>query len=58
MPDPSTVRRWAGQLFCLGVVLSIRLWQAAGWNIFRPPTILAWDWNAVRLILPLEVNSS
>lgn len=58
LPDPSTVRRWAGQLFCLGVLLAIRIWQMAGWNIFGPPTILAWDWNAIRLTLPLEVNSS
>jgi len=58
LPDPSTVRRWAGQLFCLGVLLASRIWQMAGWNIFGPPTILAWDWNAIRLTLPLEVNSS
>lgn len=58
LPDPSTVRRWAGQLFYLTVVLVARSWQATGWNIFGPPTILAWDWNAIRLILPLEVNSS
>ena len=25
---------------------------------FGPSTILAWDWGAVRLILPVEVNSS
>jgi len=58
LPDPSTVRRWAGQLFFLGVLLVSRLWQATGWNIFGPPTILAWDWSAIRLILPVEVNSS
>jgi hypothetical protein len=58
LPDPSTVRRWAGQLFYLGVLLAIRLWQAAGWSIVGPPTILAWDWSAIRHILPLEVNSS
>lgn len=58
MPDPSTVRRWAGQLFCLWVLLATRLSQATGWNSFGPSTIVAWDWNVVRLILPLEVNSS
>ncbi len=58
LPDPSTVRRWAGQLFCLGVLLASRLWQATGWIIFDLPTILAWDWRAIRHILPVEVNSS
>ena len=58
MPDPSTVRRWAAQLFCFWLLLTIRLCQAAGRSIFDPSTILAWDWNAVRLILPVEVNSS
>jgi hypothetical protein len=58
LPDPSTVRRWAGQLFCLGVFLASKFWQGTGGNIFDPPTILAWDWRAARLILPLEVNSS
>ncbi len=58
MPDPSTVRRWAGQLFWLWVLLATRLSQVTGGHIFGPSTIFAWDWNAVRLILPLEVNSS
>jgi hypothetical protein len=58
VPDPSTLRRWSGQLFCLWVLLASRLWLATAWNIFGPSTILAWDWNAVRLILPVEVNSS
>jgi len=49
MPDPSTVRRWAVQLVCFGLFLA---------NIFSPPTILAWDWSAIRFILPVEVNSS
>ena len=57
LADPSTVRRW-GQLFCLGVLLASRLWQTAVRNIFGPPTILAWDWSVVRLILPVEANSS
>jgi hypothetical protein len=58
VPDPSTLRRWAGQLFCLRVLLAAGLGRAVGWNIFGPSTILAWDWIAVRLILPVEVNSS
>jgi hypothetical protein len=57
-PDASTVRRWAAQLFGLGVFLLSQLWQGRGCNIFGPPTILAWDWRAIRLILPLEANSS
>ncbi len=58
LPDPSTVRRWAEQLFRLGVFLASKFWQRAGGDIFGPPTLLAWDWIAVRLILPVEVNSS
>jgi hypothetical protein len=58
MPDPSTVRRWAVQLFCLWILLAARLWHTAGRHILGPSTILAWDWITVRLILPLEVNSS
>ncbi|MGA2581522.1 MAG: hypothetical protein ABSH24_36680 [Bryobacteraceae bacterium] len=57
MPDPSTVRRWAGQLFCRGFFLVSKLWQGTGWNIFGPPTILAWDWSAIRRILLLEAHS-
>ena len=49
LPDPSTVRRWALSLLRFGLLLA---------NIFRPPTILAWDWGAIRSILPVEVNSS
>jgi hypothetical protein len=58
MPDPSTVRRWGARLFCFWLLLTTRLWHAAGRSIFGSSTILAWDWNAVRLILPVEVNSS
>jgi len=58
MPDPSTLRRWAGRLFCLWILLAAKLSPATGRNIFGPSTILAWDWSAVRLILPVEVNSS
>ena len=54
--DPSTVRRWAWQLFILGVVLAVGLWQPTGWSIFGPSTILAWDWSAIRRILLLEAN--
>lgn len=58
MPDPSTVRRWAAQLFCLWLLLTTWLWRAAGRSVLGPSTILAWDWNALRLILPVEGNSS
>lgn len=57
MPDPSTVRRWGAQLFCLWILLAAKLWQSTGWSIFSPSTILAWDWSAIGLILPVEVNS-
>ena len=58
IPDTSTVRRWARQLFCLGILLATKLWQTTGRDVFGTSTILAWDWNIVRLILPVEVNSS
>ena len=38
---PQTVRRWAAQLFCFWLLLTTRLWQAAGGSIFGPSTILA-----------------
>ena len=56
-PDPSTVRRWAGRLLHLGTLLATKLWRATGWNISMAPTILAWDWTAIRRILPLEASS-
>ena len=56
-PDPSTVRRWAGRLLHLGTLLAAKLWQAAGWSISISPTILAWDWTAIRRILLLEASS-
>jgi Domain of unknown function (DUF6431) len=56
-PDPSTVRRWAGRLVHLGALLAAKLCQATGWSTSTPPTILAWDWTAIRRILPLEVRS-
>jgi len=49
LPEPSTVRGWAMELLRLGFLLA---------NVFCPPTIVAWDWNAVRSILPVEANSS
>jgi len=56
-PDPSTVRRWAGRLLDLGTLLAVKLWQATGWSAATPPTILAWDWDAIRRILPIEASS-
>jgi len=56
-PDPSTVRRWAGRLLNLGTLLMAKLWQATNWSASLPPTILAWDWTAIRRILPLEAKS-
>jgi hypothetical protein len=56
-PDPSTVRRWAGRLLHLGTLLAAQLWQTTGWSVSTSPTILAWDWTAIRRILPLEASS-
>ena len=56
-PDPSTVRRWAGRLLHMGTLLAARLWQAVGWSAATSPTILAWDWTAIRRILPIEARS-
>jgi len=56
-PDPSTVRRWAGRLLHLGTLLAATLWLATGCSTSTPPTILAWDWTAMRRILPLEAGS-
>jgi hypothetical protein len=56
-PDPSTVRRWAGRLRNLGTLLMAKLWQATNWSASMRPTILAWDWRAIRRILPLEAKS-
>jgi hypothetical protein len=41
----------------LGTLLAAKLWQATGCSAATPPTILAWDWTAIRRILPLEANS-
>jgi hypothetical protein len=56
-PDPSTVRRWAGHLLHVAILLATKLWQAAGWSAATPPTILACDWTAIRRILPIEARS-
>jgi hypothetical protein len=56
-PDPSTVRRWAGRLLKLGTLLATKFWQTAGWSAAISPTILAWDWNAISCILPIEARS-
>lgn len=58
IPDPSTVRRWADRLLGLLVLLAAQLWLATRSDIFGPSTIHAWDWGVVRLMLPVEVNSS
>jgi len=34
-----------------------KLWQAVGWSAATLPTILAWDWTAIRRILPIEARS-
>jgi Domain of unknown function (DUF6431) len=56
-PDPSTVRRWAGRLLQVTTLLAAKLWQATGWSAATSPTILAWDWSAIRRILPIEARS-
>jgi len=56
-PDPSTVRRWAGRLQGVGTLLAAKLWQAIGCSVSTAPTILAWDWTAIRRILPMEARS-
>jgi len=44
-------------LLHLGTLLAAKLWRATGCSPSTVPTILAWDWTAIRLILPLEVSS-
>jgi hypothetical protein len=41
----------------VGTQLATKFWQAAGWSVAISPTILAWDWNAIRRILPIEARS-
>ena len=42
--------RW--RLFLIAILLTSRLWQGAGWNTSRPPTILAWDWTRSAVFCP------
>jgi hypothetical protein len=56
-PEPSTVRAWATRLVQLGMLLTVKLREAADWCASTPPTILAWDWDAIRRILPWEARS-
>jgi len=56
-PDPSTVRRWTVRLLHMGTVLAAKLWPATGWSTTMSPTIFAWDWTAIRRILPIEARS-
>jgi len=56
-PDPSTVRCWAVRLLHAGTLLATKIWQATGWSAAISPTILAWDWTAIRRILPIEARS-
>jgi hypothetical protein len=35
VPDPSSVRRWAGQLFCFWILLATKLWQSTRWTRFK-----------------------
>jgi hypothetical protein len=44
-------------LLYLGTLLAAKLWQTTGWTVSTSPTILAWDWMAIRRILPLEASS-
>jgi hypothetical protein len=44
-------------LLHLGTLLATMLWQATGWSAAMAPTILAWDWTAIRRILLLEASS-
>jgi hypothetical protein len=38
-------------------MLMAKLWQATNWTASMPPTILAWDWTAIRRTLLLEAKS-
>jgi len=44
-------------LLQLGTLVTVKLWEAVNWSPAMPPTILAWDWTAIRRILPMEANS-
>jgi hypothetical protein len=41
----------------MGTLLATKLWQAVDWNVSILPTMLAWDWTALRRILLLEASS-
>ena len=57
LPDPSTVRRWAGRrLASLWALIHGGFWQALGWKFLGAPTILAWDFPAACRILLLEAK--
>ena len=57
LPDPSTVRRWAGRrLASLWAWIHGGLWQVLGWKFLGAPTILAWDFPAACRILLLEAK--
>lgn len=61
LPDDSTLRRWARRRLIsigTGIGMARRLpFGRAAANIFRTPTILAWDFPAAGRILRLEANS-
>jgi hypothetical protein len=38
-------------------LLAAKFWQSAGWSAAMSPTILAWDWTAIRRILLIEARS-
>ena len=57
LPDESTLRRWAWRRF-ISLLVWLAVWSRfAPANFFSTPTILAWDFLAVRRILRLEANS-
>jgi len=45
-------------LLHLGTLVATMRWRAIGWRVLMAPTILAWDWTAIRRILLLEASSS
>jgi hypothetical protein len=55
LPDSSTVRRWVQRR-----LTSLWCWIKAGVidrHLLSAPTILAWDLDALRRILPIEARS-
>jgi hypothetical protein len=58
LPDPSTLRRWAGRrLVSLWSWLRSGLWKPMGSRFLSEPTILAWDCPAFCRILRIEGGS-